>query len=180
MTALTTAPAPGADALTRDTIGCPEAETAVLSCVLRMTTTDAQAVVAQLHPEDLVDERHRLILEAARGLLGLGIPADPITVLGELRRHAADTCFVLDGPGPLLSDMYAAAPHTSSAGHYLRIVLEHALRRRIETAGSRLQQAAGLSSLDGLLELTHTEMRDVLALKQRHDNAAPRAEEPQP
>ncbi len=144
-----------------ETIGAVEAEAAVLGAVLRLPAAAARAVVDMLEVEDFADPRHRAVLVAAQSLLGTDVPADAVTVLGELRRTGVEKCFTADrSAGVYLLDLDDAAPAPASAGHYGRIVVEHRARRRIAEAGQRLCQAAGTSALADLHALLWTELRD--------------------
>jgi len=147
---------------TSDTIGSVEAEAAVLGAVLRLPAAAARPVVDMLEVEDFADPRHRLVLVAVRALLDTGVPADHVTVLGELRRTGAEPSFTSDrSAGTFLIDLDQASPAPASAGYYARIVLEHRARRRIAEAGQRLCQAAGAAALVDLHALLSTELRDV-------------------
>lgn len=150
-------------------VGCPEAEAAVLGCVLHLPAGQARALVDRLEVEDFADPRHRGVLAAARALLQRGEPADPVTVLGELRRCGLEASFAADrSAGVFLVDLYAAAPAVASAGHYLRVVLEHGWRRRVLEAGVRLQQAAGQSAVEDLHQLVCDELGAILHVRQRY------------
>lgn len=59
------------------------------------------------------------------------------------------------------------APSVSSAGHYLRIVLEHAYRRRAKQSAARLLQAAETGSLTALHDLVEREHRALTAAHSR-------------
>jgi replicative DNA helicase len=63
----------------------------------------------------------------------------------------------------LLVELCQAAPCASSAGDYLRIVLEHAYRRRAQQAAARLLQAAETGSLTVLHDLVEREHRALTA-----------------
>ncbi len=64
--------------------------------------------------------------------------------------------------GVLLVELCQAAPCVSSAGHYLRIVLEHSYRRRAQQSAARLLQVGGTGSLTALHDLVERE-HDALA-----------------
>jgi len=145
-----------------DTIGSIEAEAAVLGAVLRLPAAAARPVVDMLEIEDLTDPRYRAVLVAAQSLLGTDVPADAVTVLGELRRTGVEKCFTADrSAGLFLLDLDRAAPAPTCAGHYARVVMEHRARRRVAEAGQRLQQAAGTSALVDLRALATAEWTEV-------------------
>lgn len=150
-------------------IGCREAEAAVLGCVLQLPADEAAVLADRLEVEDFVEPRHRAVLAAARALLLRHEPADPITVLGELRRTGLEASFTADRAAAVyLTDLLNAAPVLGSAGHYLRVVLEHRYRRRVLEAGERLQQAAGSSDLEDLHRLVATEVGRILHIRSRY------------
>ncbi len=156
-------------------IGCAPAETALLGCLLHMTAETARPYLDQFVDEDLVDPRHRIVLEAIRNLVGSDPPVDPdpVVVLGELRRTGKDTSFLADqAAGVTLLNLAAAAPVVASTGHYARIVLEHAWRRRVEEAGVRLQQLAGSSPLEDLAQHVLSELQAAVHEAQRRLPAA--------
>jgi len=133
------------------TIAEPGAERAVIGCLLHLPSPAAHELAFQLQPEDLTIPELRLVLVAMRTLVLAQVAPDPITVLGELRRTGAATSFAGgSGPAPLLADLYGTPPSVGSVGAYLRVVLEHSWRRRVQEAGARLQQAAGVSALADL------------------------------
>jgi replicative DNA helicase len=156
-----------------DAIGCPEAEAAVLGCLLRMPHGEADALAAQLEPEDFTDPRHRVVLQAVTSLLVDGATPDPVTVLGELRRTGAERSMTCDrSAGVYLAELLAAAPAVVNAGHYARVVVEHRARRRLHEAADRLAQAAGTVSLDTVREVALDEWTALLA---QLDRITPRA-----
>ncbi len=149
--------------MTPDTIGCPDAEAAVLGCLLRMPLHDAGALAGHLEPEDFVDPRHRVVFGAVVDLLADGVTPDPVTVLGELRRSGAERSMTCDrSAGVFLGDLLASAPAMFSAGHYARVVVEHRARRRLHEAAARLSQAAGAASLATVREVALDEWTAIL------------------
>ena len=145
------------------TVGCLEAETAVLGALMRLPLHEADELAARLEPEDFTDPRCRAVLAALVSLLAEDVEPDPVTVLGELRRAGAERSMTCDrSAGVFLDDLLAAAPAAVSAGHYARIVIEHRARRRMHEAGERLQQLAGAASLVTAREVALGELTAVL------------------
>lgn len=141
-----------------DTIAEPGAEQALIGCLLHLPAGPAYELAFRLQPEDLTQPHLRLVLEAIRSLALDQVAPDPIVVLGELRRTGTATSFAGDlGPAPVLAELYDTPPSVGSVGHYLRIVLEHSWRRRVQEAGARLQQAAGVSALVDLEQVVASE-----------------------
>lgn len=144
------------------TIGCLEAERAVLGGLLQLNAVEAHALVMHVDAEDFVDARHVAVLEVIVELAGEGVAPDPVTVLGELRRSGRERCFTDDrDAGVYLSDLLAAIPSVGNLGRYARTVIEHAARRRAQTAGARIEQVAGLADLDTARQVTLDELQAV-------------------
>ena len=145
---------PVAEVLPDGTIACEEAERAVISCLLNMSAWAAKAVTDTLLVEDFTIPQLRLVLEAVTALVAQQVAPDPVTVLGELRRTGVANSFTADRePGIYLADLMGEAPSVGSVGYYLRIVLDHAFRRRVQQAATRLAQASGSASLPVLREV---------------------------
>ena len=140
-------------------LGEPLAEAAVLGCLLRATPTQAGALLELLTDDCWSVPQHQPVAAAARALLDHGTPVDPVTVLGQLRRQGTESARTDSrDAGVLLVELCAAAPCHSSAGHYARIVLEHAYRRRVQTAAIRLLHGGGhlgVAELAGLVAAEH-------------------------
>ncbi len=151
-------------------IGCLEAEQAVLGCLLSLPVDEAKATAWRLRTGDFTDPRHRLVFEAVGDCLLGDVPADPVTVLGELRRMGAESSMTADkSAGVFLADLMAAAPAVTSAGHYACVVVEHSARRRLAEAAERLAQIAGTGPLDTVREVMATEWTDLFAAFHRID-----------
>lgn len=171
----TTSPAAAAGPVAYREIGAPEAEAALLGALLQISHDRAAAFVHQLRPDDLIDPRHRLVLDAVRELVTADPPVDPdpVTVAGELRRTGAAASFTVDkAAAVLLIDLRLACPVPASAAHYLRVVLEHAWRRRVEQAALRIQQACGTAAIDDLTQLVVDELTDALDERLRSEDPA--------
>jgi replicative DNA helicase len=153
-------------------LGEPLAEAAVLGCLLRADRHHAAALLAAFTDEDLTVPQHRHVAAAARVLLEQGHPIDPVTVLGQLRRQGTENARTDNrDAGVLLVELCQAAPCVSNASHYLRIVLEHAYRRRAQQAAARLLQAAEAGTLTALHDLVKRE-HDALTAAHRRTTAA--------
>ena len=167
------APAPGPQQAWAE-LGEPLAEAALLGALLRTTGRHAAALLSAFDDTDLVVPQHRHVTAAARALLEQGHPIDPVTVLGQLRRQGTDSARTDSrDAGVLLVELCQAAPSTSSAGHYLRIVLEHAYRRRAQQAAARLLQAAETGSIDALTALVDHEHQALTAARHRTTTPLP-------
>lgn len=155
------------------TIGCAEAEAAVLGCLLRMGRADAAGLSDQLEPEDFADPRHRAVFHAVTTLVLDATAPDPVTVLGELRRTGAERSMACDrSAGVFLVDLLAGAPAVVNGGHYARVVVEHRARRRLAEAADRLGQLAGTVPFPTVREVALDELTAVLAQVDRVSSEA--------
>jgi len=146
-----------------DIIGCPAAERELLGCLLSSTPADAAPILARLADDDLTLTAHIIVARSLRRLLEDDAPdLGPCAVLAVLRRNGEIASTSLgngDGAaGVLLAGLYGDAPVPLAAGSRLRIVLEHAARRRVQAAGIRLSQAAESGALANVAELVRSEM----------------------
>lgn len=166
------APAPVPAGAQPVVIGEPLAEAAVLGCVLRATSEQARAVLGLLDEDCWSVPQHAHVAAAARALLARGEPVDPVTVLGQLRRQGVENARTASrDAGVFLVELCEAAPSVSNAGHYARIVLEHAYRRRVQAAAVRLLDAADTADLTDLGRLVDDEHAAVT--RAGHRAAAP-------
>ncbi len=158
-------------------IACPEAEREMVGALLACSPADAAPVFERLADDDLTVEACRITVAAMRRLLDSDAPdIGPVAVLGELRRSGELSSTALglgDGAaGVLLATLYGAAPVPLAAGHRLRIVQEHAARRRVQAAGLRLCQIAETGALAGVAQLVATETAAALTALSRAGVAA--------
>jgi replicative DNA helicase len=138
---------------------------------LLLALAELRQVAGWLRPEDfanpLCGEVYGLIVRMASA----GIPVDPVTVRDELRRAGRIRS---DGyPGLELVRMVEAVPSPLSVGYYGRLVVEAALYRRVEQAGTRLVQAGRTrrGEVGDVFGLLRDECGDLLALRRRHADA---------
>jgi replicative DNA helicase len=104
-----------------------EAEESLLGAMLLSKDAIASAV-EKVSPEDFYKPAHGHLFEAIQALYGQGEPVDPVTVAEELRR--ANLLDALGGKQAILR-IQVGTPAAANAGHYARIVEEHALLRRL-------------------------------------------------
>lgn len=157
------------------TIGAEPAEAALLGALLQLPHDRAAALVHQITAADLVDPRHRVVLDAIRALVTADPPVDPdpVTVDAELRRTGLASSFTSDRRSAvLLIELRQACPTPASAGHYLHAVLEAAWRRRVEQAAVRIQQACGTAAIEDLVQLVVDELTDAIDERLRTSGAA--------
>lgn len=150
------------------TIGCPDAEAALLGCLLRLPAAAVLDLARRMVAQDLVDPRNRAVLASAAYVASQGLDPDPVLVLGHLRRLGLESSFTDDRPaGTYLLDLFGAAGVSASVQAYLQIVLEHSYRRRVVEAAQRLEQQAGALALGELQNLLEEEVDQLRAAAAR-------------
>jgi len=113
-----------------------DAEQSVLGAMLESKEAIAN-VIEVIKGDDFYKPAHTEIYEAIMSLYGQGEPADAITVADELARRGT---LERIGGKPYIHGLLEAYPTASSAGHYARIVEEHALLRALIQAGGSVQE----------------------------------------
>jgi replicative DNA helicase len=86
---------------------------------------------------DFYRPAHAHLFEAIVTLYGAGEPVDPVTVSEALRR--ADLLEAMGGKQAVLR-IQVGTPAASNAGHYARIVADHALLRRLVAVGAEIAE----------------------------------------
>lgn len=112
-----------------------DAEQSVLGAMLESKEAIATALEI-VKAEDFYKPAHAEIYDTILTLYARGEPADAITVADELARRGTIESI---GGKPYIHGLLEAYPTASSAGHYARIVEEHALLRRLIDAGNKVQ-----------------------------------------
>jgi replicative DNA helicase len=113
-----------------------QAEQSVLGGML--LSKDAIAdVVEVLRERDFYRPAHELIYDAILDLYGRGEPADAVTVAAELTKRGE---IARAGGAPYLHTLISSVPTAANAGYYAKIVLEHAIMRRLVEAGTKIVQ----------------------------------------
>ena len=113
-----------------------DAEQSVLGAMLESREAIAN-VIEIVQADDFYKPAHSEIYETIMALHARGEPVDAITVADELGRRGT-----LEGIGgkPYITGLLDAYPTASAAGQYARIVEEHALLRRLISAGNEIQE----------------------------------------
>jgi len=115
----------------------PEAETACLGSIF-LKNELAGELLGLLSPEDFFDGRHRVILEAIRECRGIAEtgPADLITVTNHLKTR---NLLAKAGGVEFMNGLVDSVPTTAHFSHYLGIVSEKSLQRRLMDCGDRIK-----------------------------------------
>jgi replicative DNA helicase len=116
-----------------------EAEQAVLGAMMLSGEAIAQVADLGLRAEDFYRSGHRAIFEALTDLYARGEPVDVVTTKEELTRRGP-----LEAAGGPLSVQHLVEQvgTPASAGHYARIVGDHALLRRLIGAAGEILRGA--------------------------------------
>ena len=145
----------------RSSIGCDEVERAVLGAFM-LGDRRASALAATLEEFDFTSQAARDTLTAVQSLVTRGEPVDPVTVLGEIRRTGKRPSTTCDVPWAVyLAELQAATPVAASTSWYIRVLLEHRLRRAVQDAAARFVQAAERSSTTRLAEVVAHELEEI-------------------
>ena len=115
-----------------------EAEESVLGAML-ISTEAVDVALERLHPEDFYKPAHQSIFAAITALYDASEPIDALTVTEGLRRVNS-----LDQVGGIayVSGLSDAVPTSANVAHYVGIVDEHALRRRLMRAAAEIGTVA--------------------------------------
>jgi replicative DNA helicase len=131
-------------------IGQPTAEDAYLGCLLNTGRATAE-YLRDVQENDFTDPRNRAVYRTISALAERREPVDAVTVEAELRRTGLERSMTADtDAGIYVLTLMQAAPCVGSIGYYATVVCEHAVRREVQAAGLRLQQAAPRMPLDDL------------------------------
>lgn len=146
------------DAIPRD----EAAEAAVLGAAMWSRDAAAEAVES-LAPADFYSPRNEAVFEALAALVARSEPTDVIAVSDELQRRGELRKW--GGPA-FLHQMDGEVRSAYSVGHYIAIVRERAVLRRLFEAGRAISQAAldGAGEADAIVE----------AARARVDSVSPR------
>ncbi len=140
-----------------------DAEQSVLGALL--LDRDAIIAVAEfLESTDFYDERHRVIYESCLELYEERVPIDVLTVANRLKKKKVLKDF---GGASFLAELANSVPTAAHVEHYGRIVKDHATKRSLMTAASKL---VDLSLDEGLAadELLDRAEAEVFSLTQKH------------
>ena len=103
-----------------------------------MLSKDAIAdVIEVIRERDFYRPAHELIFDAILDLYGRGEPADAITVSAELTKRGD---IARAGGAPYLHTLISSVPTAANGGYYAKIILEHAIMRRLIEAGTKIVQ----------------------------------------
>jgi replicative DNA helicase len=124
-------------------------------------------VLAALRPGDYYRPGHVAICETIFALHEAGEPADPVAVAAELTKRGE---IAKIGGAPYLHTLMASVPAAVNAGYYARIVAEHAVKRRLIEAGTRIVQMGYSADAEAaeIASRAFSEVEDAAAMVSRH------------
>jgi len=114
------------------------AEQAVIGAAL-LTPRVVADLAPTLTPGDFYRPAHTRLWETLSTMHAAGQPIDPIAVAAQLAETGQ---LAKVGGAPYLHTLIAAVPTAANAGHYARIIAEHARRRRVADLGTYITQRA--------------------------------------
>ncbi|WP_395704544.1 DnaB-like helicase N-terminal domain-containing protein [Rhodococcus ruber] len=133
----------------------PDPETLFVCGLLWANTTDARDVMRHVAPDDLQHVGTRAVFKTIARLIQAGRPHDTTTVVDELQR-----CGDLGGPaGDLIKRAWLDATTAGASEHpfalksYASAVVSDAFRRRFETLGKALVEAAATTAENDLMPM---------------------------
>ncbi|MEV3926499.1 replicative DNA helicase [Actinomadura coerulea] len=115
------------------------AEQAVLGGQMLSRDAIGDVLDSPMKPADYYLPAHETIQQTIIKVFGDGEPVDPITIAGELAK-SGDLARV--GGASYLHTLVQAVPSAASVYHYAEIVHQHAVRRRLIQATTRIQAMA--------------------------------------
>ena len=147
-----------------------EPEYATVGALL-LAPAELRQVAGWLRPEDFFHPVCAEVYGMVLRMTDAGTPVDPVTVREELRKAGR---IRRDGwPTMELVRMVEVVPTPVSVGYYGRLVLEGALYRRVEQAGTRLVQAgrSRRGEVDDVFGLIRDECSELLSVRRRYAEA---------
>ena len=143
------------------------AEQSVLGAM--MLSKDAIAdVIEVIRERDFYRPAHELIFDAILDLYGRGEPADAITVSAELTKRGD---IARAGGAPYLHTLISSVPTAANGGYYAKIILEHAIMRRLIEAGTKIVQLGynGEGEVDDAVDQAQAEVYAVTERRSSED-----------
>jgi replicative DNA helicase len=144
------------------------AERAVLGSLMIEQSAIAE-IRDMLEPGDFYAERHAHIYRAAIALADRGDPIDEVTLQSQLER----------GPGvgragglDYISELTLEVPTAASVRHWAEIVLNHALRRRLISAGGEVTKLGFDNAVTAIDAIESAEQRIFAISQARRGNEA--------
>lgn len=129
-------------------------ERAVIGCLLRLDAAGQDRILARIGDDEFGDPQCRWIVPIIRGMRAAGSPVDEILVAGWVRSNALlATDLQRKHLASTLHRFAGDAPTGENADWYVRLVLEGAARRAVDSLGDLGAHLSGVSESGTLVEL---------------------------
>ena len=142
---------------------------ATLGALLLLPLPECQTLLNAVRDDDPDDPRLRVLLSLVRQVVKDDRVPDPAALLAHAQSTGTLKRGELTALALLLTELVAveACPIPAAAGWYAAGLVETSVRRRVLEAAERLRDAADRSSLEGLVEVVHAELVDIVAALER-------------
>lgn len=142
---------------------------ATLGALLLLPLPECRTLLDVVRDDDPDDPRLRALLSLVRQVVEDDRVPDPAALLAHAQATGALKRGELTALALLLTELVAveACPIPAAAGWYAAGLVESSVRRRVLEAAERLRDAADSSSREGLVEVVHAELVDLVAALER-------------
>lgn len=146
-----------------------EAELAVLGALV-IDAEAAPRVFDRLTTDDFYSDQHRRVFSAAYKLWKEGQTIDPVTLSEELTRRGE-----LENAGGMmfLAELLDVVPTAANVDYHVRIVAEHAARRRLWEAGRAIAEEAVMATDDPVDDVIDRAERRILRVADSRGTEGP-------
>jgi len=155
--------------LAGDLVNGIDAGRATVGALLVLPVRECAALLEVVRDDDPDDPRLRVVLELVRELVAEGRSPDPVAVLAHAQASGRVRRGELTAVALLLTELVSvdACPLPAAAGWYAAGLVESSVRRRVSEAVVRLGDAADSSPVEGLVEVVHSELVDLVNALER-------------
>ena len=138
------------------------AEMAALGSMM-LSAAAAETCMSALSADDFFRAAHQVIFRHVTAMMRAAVPVDALTVKDRIEAAGEMRALAANGGALYLHTLIAAVPVTANAPEYVRIIREHAVRRRLLQSARRILQWANSTAEDahGLTERALREMEAV-------------------
>jgi replicative DNA helicase len=142
---------------------CPGVAELLAGSLLYSSAAEAEAVLALVRDDDITDEPLRIIVSSVRALVSRGAPTGPQLVLDELKRTGRLTRQV----ATVLAAITTTGACPNAAQSYAAATVAESLRRKVESAGHALTDAAFAAAEADLAPLAEKAAKSALDCAER-------------
>lgn len=155
--------------LAGDLVNGIDAGRATVGALLVLPVRECAALLEVVRDDDPDDPRLRVVLELVRELVAEGRSPDPVAVLAHAQASGRVRRGELTAVALLLTELVSvdACPLPAAAEWYAAGLVESSVRRRVSEAVVRLGDAADSSPVEGLVDVVHSELVDLVNALER-------------